>query len=162
MLIAVRNSPCDLERNVYCPADQAKQENDLFKRHGESPPFAFGVRGSGTARENRPARRLDTGRGSRLRFGHSAFLSTRYHNLRENTRKRPHSFCAVRPFRLWGTPSVTALPCQLPLGGSLGVTVSCESLPPRGRWHRVSDDGGSYFISFLSLSHAPNTSYLVT
>ena len=27
------------------------------------------------------------------------------------------------------TPSVTALPCQLPLGGSLGVTVRCESLP---------------------------------
>ena len=42
------------------------------------------------------------------------------------------------------TPSVTASPCQLPLGGSLGVTVSCESLPLRGRWHRVSDDGRSY------------------
>ena len=42
------------------------------------------------------------------------------------------------------TPSVTASPCQLPLGGSLGVTVSGESLPLRGRWHRVSDDGRSY------------------
>ena len=42
------------------------------------------------------------------------------------------------------TPSVTASPCQLPLGGSLGVTVSGESLPLRGRCHRVSDDGRSY------------------
>ena len=41
------------------------------------------------------------------------------------------------------TPSVTASPCQLPLGGSLGVTVNGESLPLRGRWHRVSDDGRS-------------------
>ena len=47
------------------------------------------------------------------------------------------------------TPSVTASPCQLPLGGSLGVTVSGESLPLRGRWHRVSDDGGSSATAFL-------------
>ena len=45
------------------------------------------------------------------------------------------------------TPSVTASPCQLPLGGSLGVTVSCESLPlrerlpPAGGRCRVSDKG---------------------
>ena len=26
----------------------------------------------------------------------------------------------------------------------------------------IGEDWGSYFISFLSLSHAPNTSYLVT
>ena len=50
------------------------------------------------------------------------------------------------------TPSVTASPCQLPLGGSLGVTVSCESLPLRGRWHRVSDDGRSCATASFSYS----------
>ena len=39
--IAVRNSPCNFERNVDRSAEKREQQYDLFKRHGASPLSAL-------------------------------------------------------------------------------------------------------------------------
>ena len=49
------------------------------------------------------------------------------------------------------TPSVTASPCQLPLGGSLGVTVSGESLPLRGSGIASAMTAGVMHSTFLRI-----------
>ena len=36
-VITVRNSPCNFEGDVNCPAKKREQKHDLFKRHGASP-----------------------------------------------------------------------------------------------------------------------------
>ena len=40
-VITVRNSPCNFEGDVNCPAKKREQKHDLFKRHGASPLSAL-------------------------------------------------------------------------------------------------------------------------
>ena len=38
-IIAVRHSPCNLERHIDCSPQKGEQNRNFFKRHGQIPPF---------------------------------------------------------------------------------------------------------------------------
>ena len=38
-IIAVRHSPCNLERRIDCSPKKGEQDRNFFKRHGQIPPF---------------------------------------------------------------------------------------------------------------------------
>ena len=70
-IVAMRYSPCNLERHKNCSAEKRKQNRNFFKRHGVSPLSAFERPGERIIQENRLTRytRIPVRNISRLRLG---------------------------------------------------------------------------------------------